>query len=250
MNRALLASGLVVMGAVADACAFEARVRFAQRVADEDITIDEALHKTFVAPGGFIRLRVQLGVFDDAESPAPAGGIIGWATGSIQGSISNMPLTRTPGRLAPFQFSNQGHANGYPISDPFTRITEIDNTLGIQVPLWPAGSDPGAPPLPTIFGRNEYVSVYEISLQVPTDLFKSWRTIDLSGLAYAASDWRAFETPIPPTPDSDGLIRYAPVPLPPLPIERSVRIFNEAVPSPPGVGVLLLPLLCARRRRY
>jgi hypothetical protein len=242
---------LVVAASASVSHAFESRVRFARRIGTVDVPINGNEVYTQVPPGGTIRLRLQFGVFDDATSPAPAGGVLGWNVGNMTamgGFVSPMPVSRTPGRLAPFNFSQSPRANGFPATDPFAFITEIDNTLGTQAPPWPAGGDPDNPPLPRIFGLNSFVSVYEISLRVPEFSFKEERYIRVFGNALASSEWRTVGTPIPPTPDENGQIVYAPVPLPPMPFDFQLRVFNEAVPSP-GSASLLALLAFSRRRR-
>src|SRR6185369_4389892 len=94
------------------------------------------------------RIRLQIGVFDDANGPAPAGGLIGWNSGSIvmTGLPENSRERRTPGRLQPFNTSSASNANGFPppptLFGPvpsqadFQMWTEIDATIQTQSPLW------------------------------------------------------------------------------------------------------------------
>lgn len=250
-SQVAAAAALLSFFVIADARAFETRVRFVQRVGNTDIPVTTPVHYTEVPAGGTIRLRLQFGVFDDDNGPAPAGGVLGWNRAEMTvtgGSIYPMPVSRTPGRLAPFTFSGQPNANGFPTSDPFTHITEIDNTFGIQAPPWPAGSDPDNPPAPQILGLNSFVSVYQISLLVPDFSYKESRSIHISGNFRAASAWRLLGTPIPPTEDENGNITYAPLALPGVPVEHDITIFNVAVPAPTTAAMLAVLLLPRRRR--
>lgn len=138
--RILLAIVPAVIGAAAfPAWGWEFRCRFIERVGNINV---ELPGNTIDAGNGAPRnIRVQFGVFDDAESPAPAGGFVGCNIGSlaVDGSEDNSDERRNPGRLSPFTFAASPDANGnppLPDGDPFTMLTEIDATLGTQSPVW------------------------------------------------------------------------------------------------------------------
>jgi len=139
------------------------------------------------------------------------------------------------------------------MQDPFQNLSEIDNTLGLQVPSWPAGSDPDTPPQPIIRGLNTFVSVYEITLSTAVPYLYPIAAITYGGNMIAASEWRTVGTPNPPTPDEPGQITYVPLPLPPVVFSRTlqVHIFPEA-PTPGSAAGLVIfgaGLVLRRRRR-
>ncbi len=249
--RSLIALALVA-GATASAGAYEIRVRFVEQVG-------LGAGAFVVLPGNTIdcsdglarRIRVQFGVFDDANGAAPLGGYVGWNVGSltVSGPSGNSAETRTPGRVNPFTFAPGG--NGVPAADPFDAITGVDNTLGTQSTAWPVGA--GAPNPALVRGRNVFVSTYEFTVN-PIDVGGSNYSVTLGGNVIAATEWRFVGTPTPPS-DSDedgvddtaGSATYAPFPTAPSAISG---VLNVIVPGPGSVALLGLGgLLAARRRR-
>src|SRR5262245_15256945 len=116
--------------------AWEFRSRFIERIGTVDFPLANDTINAFDTPH---RIPIQFGVFDDADTPAPAGGFIGWNVGtiSVSGAPDNSAERRTPGRLSPFNFSAQPSANGFPPSpgglnagDPpgydFQQLTQVD----------------------------------------------------------------------------------------------------------------------------
>jgi hypothetical protein len=202
-------------------------------------------------PGSTHRLRAQFGVFDDAAGAAPVGGYIGWNAGTLSNNGVGT-WSRTPGRLAPFTFSPNPVANGSPTSDPFTSLTQIDNTLGFQTFAWgcDGAGQPLPPPEPIIRGLNQLVSTYEVTVvapNVPGTMNLTW-----SGNLFAVMRWN-FDQVLSVPPDCDsgeaGTVFYGPIVAPPQTFSASLRM--EVVPSP-GTGACVLVLGCGgliRRRR-
>lgn len=249
-------AGAAILGAAVTADAYEIRTRFVHRYFDQDLVIpgnNYFLHAPY--PNTPVRIRLQIGVFDDANGPAPAGGMLGWNTGTLNtsGTASTFTRRRTPGRLTPFTFSMSPNANGNPPNDPFIVLSEIDNTLGTQSPPWPAGSDPDSPPQPFIRGLNTFVSIYEITISTSSTLERPTAILRFGGNLIAAREWRSVGTPNPPTPEEPGEITYAPFPLAPVPFDRqlTVQIFPDG--PTPGTGVIFLAAIGSmtgsRRRR-
>ena len=106
-----------------DAMAYEFRVRFVERVGTTDIELEN--NRIDASNREPRRVRIQFGVFDDNDGPAPAGGYLGWNVGTIQvnGVAGNSDEFRNSasgqhngvGRLSPWNFAPavQG-ANGLP----------------------------------------------------------------------------------------------------------------------------------------
>lgn len=148
--------------------------------------------------------------------------------------------------------------NGIPIADPFRALTAIDNTLGFQTFVWngvPNGADPGSPPAPVIFGRNTFVSTYEIECYLPSD----WATlITPGGNVVTAISWNVYRSASPfPGPDGvfgtpddvPGYVIYGPLTPPPMALHGS-HLILDSTPAPASASVLgLAALICGRRRR-
>jgi len=255
---ALHSVAVVAMLACTASChAWQFRCRFVERVGNMDVVLpgNSLYIYPFEPPHN---MRLQFGVFDDADGPAPAGGFLGWNVGTlaVSGTVNNSDDRRNPGRLAPFNFASGTNANGnppLPAGDPFTMLTEIDNTLGTQSLIWTCvpdgsgGSMPGPMPQPIIRGLNTFVSVYAFSIQLNT--FSTGYTITAGGNLYAARDWRTIGTPTPPECPDSGSVTYLPFPEMP-------RTFScvLAVNTPPPASAAIVFLGAAggamsRRRR-
>lgn len=210
------------------ACADELRVRFVERVGNADI----------VLPGNRIdfsfpsrRIRVQIGLFDDAQGLASPGGVVGWVRGSMD--AVRFSCRRTPGRLALFQSPESG--NGEPAGDPFAHLTEIDATLSGQI-AW--GCDGGAPlpmPTPVIRGRNTYISVYEVTVSPSLWCSFGEAHLDVRGSVRTAESWEVTGKPGEPTcPGTPGSVAYAPVGIEDRPFEARLTMIVGA-PGWPGL---------------
>jgi hypothetical protein len=242
-------SALALATLAHDVQAYEFRSRFVRRIGDVDYPIQNQLNLE-IHPDGYwpdARIRVQFGVFDDAEGVAPNGGFIGWTAGTIN-ITSGFTGDRTPGRLWPFTFAPP-QSNGQPAADPFTSLFLVEPILGDQVHFWPAGSDPDAPPPPVIRGRNAWVSVYEFTIN-PLQQSYADSFVSITGGLYAAREWRIFQSS-PPTEDEDGIVTYLPFPMGPVAFSNQIRILNVPVPGPQAGAsiVMLLTFVGARRER-
>lgn len=246
MKKLALFAVLAIAGAAASANAYEIRARFVEQrsgggsdfVVLDGNTID-------ATDGAARRIRVQFGVFDDANGPAPAGGFIGWNAGTItvNGDVANSDDTRTPGRLAPWAFNTNPGANGSPdVAGPFTALTGIDNTLGTQIRTWEEGDMPAA----TIRGLNTYVSLYEITID-PNDGASTY-TIDFAGNLVAATVWNAVGV-TQPDPDAGvpGSGQWAPATT--APVAWNATLTVSIIPAPGAAALLGLGGLVAMRRR-
>ncbi len=265
MKTLWLVGLFVVVGTAAStARAFEFRARFIERVGNENVILPG---NTIDASNGLARrIRIQFGVFDDAAGAAPAGGFVGWNVGSlaVSGALANSAETRTPGRLSPFTFAPQQNANGNPPlaspgGDPFTMLTEIDNTLGTQTTLWRA--DQPLPDPAVVRGFNDFVSIFEFTID-PADTGGGAAdyTITLGGNVIGASEWRMVGTPTAPGDDDGppcdfppacedppGSATWAPNPTPPQGISAVLNVV--VVPSPPAAVVVGGMVLFGLRRR-
>ncbi|MGE3109500.1 MAG: hypothetical protein AB7G11_16165 [Phycisphaerales bacterium] len=260
MKKLALFGILAVAGAAGSAEAFEFRCRFVERVGNTDVVL---AGNTIDATNGLARrIRIQFGVFDDAAGAAPAGGFVGWNVGTlaVSGAASNSDETRTPGRLAPFNFGPGPNANGNPPlpgGDPFTMLTEIDNTLGTQSPIWVCDANGNAPPQPAalVRGLNTFVSTFEFTIN-PADMGASSYTVTAGGNLIGATEWRTVGNPTPPdcgdpadpADDVPGAVTYAPFPTTPQAFNCVLNV--EIIPGPGSAALLGLGgLLAARRRR-
>ncbi|MGE3107754.1 MAG: hypothetical protein AB7G11_03375 [Phycisphaerales bacterium] len=257
-QMACLAALLAATGMERAASAWEFRCRFVERVGNVDTPLPG--NQLSALDGGAHRIRIQFGVFDDADGPAPMGGYLGWNVGTIMvsGPAGNSNESRTPGRLAPFNFApaSQG-ANGVPAEDPFEMLTDVDNTLGTQSPLWHCDSNGEAPPPPEpgVRGRNTFVSTYEITVDPNPGALDY--AVTFAGNLVAADRWLVVGTanppdcgdPSDPADDAVGSITYAPFPLAPRAFECTLEVF--ATPAP-GSAVLVMGAIwasCGKRRR-
>jgi|SRR5688572_3135050 len=229
-----------------DAMAYEFRVRFVERIGSADHVLE---NNTIDAAGGAPRrVRVQFGIFDDDEGPAPAGGYLGWNVGTIDvnGDAGNSDEFRNSalgvpngvGRLSPFNFapSSQG-ANGLPAEDPFESLVGVDNTLGFQFFPWPEGE-----PMPeaVVRGRNTFVNTYEITVDPAAGAADY--SIDFAGNVLGVTEW------VPQVEeDPGGNFSVLFLPHATEPVAFSARLL--IVPAPASIACVPLGLLVLARRR-
>jgi hypothetical protein len=253
----------VVAGAAVSANAFEYRCRWVERVGATDIVIGGNGAELDVGDGAPRRIRLQIGVFDDAGGAAPGGGFVGWNVGSMQisGPAANSADRRTNGRLSPWNFATGPNSNGNPppaggsnagdaAGTDFSGWTEIDATLGTQSPFWQgcdAEGNPVPPPPAAVRGRNTFASLFEITTDPNDGGFENY-SISASGNLISATEWRIVGNPLPPDCESGtpGQITYAPFPTDPVAFSCVLNL----VPAPGAAALLGLGgLLAARRRR-
>lgn len=236
--------------------------RFIERVGNTNVLLP---NNTIDASSGERRnIRVQFGVFDDSDAPAPAGGFIAMNDGilAVTGSIGNSDERRNPGRIAPFETSSGGpNANGYPplpAGDPFERLTQIETYLGAQSPFWgchdPDGDgifEPLPIPTPVIRGLNQFISAYAFDIN-PADGGTSYEVV-AEGNLLASTEWVFVGTPWPPgcnPPDEyPGGVTYSWVPVPWRSFSCELTVF---VPAPTGAMAFVIACgaaTCRRRRR-
>lgn len=245
-----------IAAASTSAGAWEFRCRFVERTGIGQ----EPLFGNMIdaSDGGVRNIRVQFGVFNDADGPAPDGGFEGWNLGTItvSGPADNSDERRNNGRIAPFNFGGGPNANGNPPlpgGDPFTTLTEIDSILGTQSPVWVCEPDGTLPPPPpaVVRGRNTFISVYAFSID-PAPGATTYE-ITLGGNLIGVMQWQFIGTPGPPvcpTPDNPegipGSVSYAPFP-------TEARAFSSTltviVPSPSGATLSIVAGVAALRRR-
>lgn len=213
--------GVLAMTACADGQ--EVRARFVERVGNFDFVLpSNRLEFGFDAR----RVRLQVGVFDNQNGPAPVNGIAGWTDGAID--VSRFIATRTPGRLAPYN-ATPGR-NGLPAEDPFLHLTDIDGLMGPQLQIWECnGSVPNPRPTPRIRGRNTYTSVYEITIDAPGHCTNPlW--VQFQGEIVLASGWLTLSEDTPVCPSTSGSVVFYPIPG--ARISFSAAVFMD--PGPPG----------------
>lgn len=245
----IIGAAVVISGAAVNAHAYEYQCRWVECVGMDEVPIDDTV--PFDISDGKPRwIRLQFGVFDDAAGPAPAGGFFGWSNGELlaTGGINR----RTPGRLEPFAFGTNPLGNGnppLPNGDPFRSLTDIDATIGVQTPEW--GFDINGAPLPqpgaVIYGRNEFVSVYDI--MVTADGSGNNFSIMAMGDLFAALSWDVIGTPIPPDPATGelGFVAYSATTQSTTMPQHCTLTFG--VPTPGAATMLVMGLGAATRRR-
>ncbi len=247
MRRCVLVgiAALVCLAAGRSAWGYHIEVRFVRSTSPIDPSIPN--NTLFTSPGTSNRIRIQFGVFDDDAGPAPAGGFVGWNVGTL--SMTGGTNTRTPGRIAPWNFAPNPPGNGLPSTDPFTALTAIDATLGTQSSFW--GCDPYFQPLPqpppVIRGRNVFASLFEFTTVTGTVDYDAV----FAGNLIVASGWGTIGTPTPPdcsdpTNPIPGSVLYAPMTLPPVPFTVTLHI---VIPAPGAAWMLGIGALGAIRRR-
>jgi hypothetical protein len=250
MHRNVICISLMVGVTVSSANAYEFRTRWVERIGSVDIEFTNG----WIDAGDFRphRVRFQVGFFDDANGPAPAGGLIGWSTGSLLVDArfpGEIEVRRTPGRLSPFNSVPGANGNPpLPDGDPFESLTDIDATLGPQSFVWgfDVNGQPLPQPVPLIRGFNHYTSIFEITLRIAVGA--DWTSIHAGGNLLSASEWNTVGTPIPPDPETQmpGSVTYAPVLLDPVKFTNTLIVY----PGPtPGSASLLAAVGLANIRR-
>jgi len=259
--RSLLALALVA-GAASSASALTFECRFVEQTGSAAGAFTVLPNNTIDASNGNPRrIRLQFRVVDDAQGAAPAGGFVGQNVGTltVSGATNNSDERRTPGRISPFNFAGGVNSNGNPPlpgGDPFTMLTDIDNTLGTQAFAWncDARGNPPPQPQPVSRGRNTFVSVYEFTID-PNLPGASSYTVTAGGNLIAATSWNTVGTPTmpdcgdpsDPSDDVGGSVTYAPFPTNPVAYSCVLQV---NVPAPGAAALLGLGgLLVARRRR-
>ena len=250
MKKLALIGLLAVTGIAASANAFNVQCRWVSRVGTVD-TVIPATGYNFPVGQTTVNVRLQFGVFDDAQGAAPAGGFIGWNLGTITGSPQPVAGSAAA-RLTPFNFAP---APGFAGTQSPLALTAIDNTLGTQALVWsgvPGGTDPGSPPAATVRGRNAFISVFSLTLTAGANNFN----VTAAGNSIVASAWNVIQSQPPEvgddgvfgTPDDlPGGVTYAPATLAPIPFAGCTALFN--VPAPGAAALLGLGGLVAFRRR-
>lgn len=203
MNKLFCAAaGPLVLAGVCHA--FVVRYRLVEQLGD-----DENFYR-IMYPGAqdlpfedFMRIRLQIGVFDDQDGPAPAGGVYGW-----NGSQNDSDLlgTRTPGRLPAFALPTNG--NGIPTGDPYINLTRIESVIGPQNITWSCRNGSPLPmPGPVVRGRNEFVSVWETTVRHG---HCDTQSIGFTGEVLLATQWDVVGEPTIPIcqPDTPGSVTY------------------------------------------
>jgi hypothetical protein len=206
----------------------EVRVRFVERVGAVDIVLPDN-RLDYLASRR--RVRVQVGVFDDAQGVAAAGGVLGWNDGLID--LVRFTGTRTPGRLAPFRAPDVG--NGVPGADPFLNLTEIGATLGPQTLVWGCNGVQALPmPVPVVRGRNTFVSVYEVTIEPAAWCATGEYEMHVGGYVVTAASWQVVGKPHPPAcPDIFGEVTYSPVGEVQRPFQATLQMIVGAPGIPP-----------------
>jgi len=216
--------GALLLAAPSSVQAWEVRARFVERVGTADVILVD--NQIYMENGLPRRIRFQIGVFDDANGLAPAGGVFGVV--DVVMTSRAFIGTRTPGRLP--MFANPPGANGDPATDPFRTLTNFVATLGPQTPAWNCLEGTSPPqPLPLNRGRNTYVSICEVTLR--PDPFCSG-LLTVSGSIVGVSSWSVSGTPVPPTcePPVAGSVTYVANTLPGVAFTAQLTAYS----GPPG----------------
>jgi len=228
--RSTVLAVAALVAAVSSVQAWEVRTRFVERVGNVDVVIQNG--EIDGANGLARRIRLQVGVFDNASGPAPAGGIFGTLDVAFDGV--DAVGRRTPGRLPAFAFPAGG--NGEPAADPFYFLTDIDATVGPQTIAWNcSGGTPSPTPTHVIRGRNTFVSVMDFTVDQERHCGMAW--FELAGDVMVAQDWQVEGTPLPPVckPPTPGSVTYGPGALTAVPFNSRLTfiIGGSSEPPPP-----------------
>jgi hypothetical protein len=244
-----------LLSSTAHAWHFE--VRFIERVGNTDVVLPG--NSIDASDGTARNIRIQMGVFDDGNGAAPAGGFLGWvgeASLSVSGPINNSDERRNPGRLAPFNGNNSSNANGSPPlpgGDPFTTLTLLDVALNLQALPWTCNPDgtPAPQPEAVVRGRNTFVSIYAFSVD-PNANAVSY-SVTAAGRLYAALEWR--QAPTTQAPECSDPQNPVPGHADYFPLASPNQLFsstlNVVVPAPSAglAGALGVLAVASRRRR-
>ncbi len=261
-----LACAAGALGATCAADAWQIQIRWVQRIGDTDTVLENNV--LTASPDEPVRVRLQIGVFADANGPAPLGGCLGWTTGTLSDSDPAGYNLRTPGRLTPFDSLHFPNSNGTPIADPWDSLTGIDGGLISQTFPWagiPGTNQPAPQPQAHVYGRNEFQSVFELTT-LPGNV--SSYNITAGGTFYVSNPWLIIFPPVAPSPGGDGI--FGPgdfngdgvddglddtigsvvwTPAPPNPAYHIMQsVLTVVVPAPGAAMVMALGLLGARRR--
>jgi hypothetical protein len=252
MRLQTLVTAAGAVGVIAAGATAGIECRWVEDVGGKEVPLDKPHPVLDISDGRARQIRLQFGVFDDDNGPAPEGGFLGWNMGLLEasGGINR----RSPGRLEPFTSATSPLANGnppLPDGDPFRRLTDIDATIGVQTPFWGFDGDGNPLPLPgpVIYGRNEFISVFAITVQADPANGESYSLV-ASGQLLSATGWSIIGTPTPPNPDTGepGFVAYSPMQAPP--VEEMDCRLELFVPGPGSAAVLLgAGVGLARRQR-
>lgn len=255
----------VVAAATPGAHGWHFDCRFIERIGNTNV---ELPGNVIDASNGSPRnIRVQFGVFDDADGPAPSGGFVGWNVGTlaVSGPAGNSDERRNNGRISPYNFAAQSGSNGNPPlpgGDPFTMLTEIDATLGTQSPVWtcwdPDGDGMGEPtpmPVPTIRGWNTFVSVFAFRIDPQIDAVSY--EVSAGGNLIAATEWLVVGSATPPdcgdisdpACNIPGSVTYAPFPTQPQLFSSTLTVVVPSSTAGACAGIAGALALVRRQRR-
>jgi hypothetical protein len=220
---ATMAGAGIGLGA-ATASGYVIEYRIVERVEGVNYVIPD--NRIDVRPNSIHRYRIQFRVVPENANEA-LGGFISWGvgvidtTGGLNYRTGNTPNPNPRGRLAPFTWPGSRQSEGSPAQDPFTRLTGIDCNSNM-IATWPdwecdGEGNPLPRPAPTIYGRGEFVSLYEITSGATTSSY----TITYSGNMRAGNTWNYVSCPEPDCGESgdpdDDLVSpcvWSPVTLP------------------------------------
>ena len=193
--RALLSA---VIGAGAGLCAatasgFVIEYRIVERVDGVNYVIPD--NHIDVRPNSIHRYRIQFRVVPDGPDDA-LGGFLAWnvgvidTTGGLNYRTGAPPNPNPRGRLAPFRQGPGVSAEGLPSTDPFVRLHAIDaasdEIYGAREWGCDGNGNPLPEPSPMVYGRGEFISLYEIT----SGAIDTSYTITYSGNLFASQAYR------------------------------------------------------------
>lgn len=223
-----LLSATAIAAAASPSLAWEVRTRFVERVGNTDIVLEGNRTGWRFEER---RIRLQVGVFDDASSGAPAGGV--YSVLNVSYAAPRLVGRRTPGLLG--VFDNALGNNGDPAVDPFLSLTNIDAVIGPQTIVWNcSGGNPLPQPAAITRGRNTYISVWEVTVK-PRGICGRGQ-ITMAGTLVPASGWSVSGTPVPPVctnPPTPGSVTYTANTLAPVSFSATLDILDGPPPPPP-----------------
>jgi len=237
ITRIVVAATAVSLIASA-ASAYTVECRFVERIGGVDYPLNG--NSLDVRPGSTHRYRIQFRVVPDGPEDA-IGGFISWnqgtldATGGVNTRTARAPNPTPSGRVYPFLLAPP-RGDGLPLVDPFLHLTEIDAAVSFDhfSLEWTCSPDgtPNPRPTPEVFGRGEFISVYDITSVAGGQSY----TITAGGASAIATGWGIGQCSVPP---------YCNDPADPSDDEPANCLRSPISVSTPGVACTLSVNVCA-----
>lgn len=245
-GRLFLMGGAVFAAASSQASAqvsFDLLTRFALGWGEEAVPITEPLQ---ITKPGVYNFELQEGVFN-------AQGFTNWGVANWIGSITaSEPTLTRPANPRPAPFNQMGRDGD--INAAGTVIGTTPHTYIDSAHPWERFYYTDTPPLPTPYGAEEYVPVYQFSLVIE-DLTPREITIraEAGGLSRPLNDYVIMQHDLPdPETGAPGFIEYRYLALPATFAQTAElsMTFLQIIPAPgAGIALGMIGMMGAVRRR-